>query len=329
MDHPDKPARDRISIVVLTHNRPAELARTLQHLAALPERPHVIVVDNASTPPVTPEQVRGIPGLADARLVRCPINEGAAGRNRGVALVDTPYVAFCDDDTWWSPGSLATAADLLDADSRVMALSARVLVGPDNRFDPACEAMARSPVAPPPGVPLPGPPLVSFMAGAVVMRTAAFRAVGGYQPRLFLGAEEVLMAFDMAARGGWIVYAPQVVTHHHPSVARDAVQRQLTTLRNRLWIPWLRLPLRWAWDESRVVLRQARAAGMAWPVLRAALGGLPWVLAQRQPVPREVLRRWLAVYRPHAAPAPTAPAYAPGTAAGAGPVPHPLNNRPR
>jgi len=104
MDHPDKPARDRISIVVLTHNRPAELARTLQHLAALPERPHVIVVDNASTPPVTPDQVRGIPGLADARLVRCPINEGAAGRNRGVALVDTPYVASATTTRGGRPG---------------------------------------------------------------------------------------------------------------------------------------------------------------------------------------------------------------------------------
>ena len=30
MDHPDKPARDRISIVVLTHNRPAELARWIR-----------------------------------------------------------------------------------------------------------------------------------------------------------------------------------------------------------------------------------------------------------------------------------------------------------
>lgn len=315
----------RVSIVVLTHNRPAELARTLQHLAALPEQPPVIVVDNASSPAVDPTR---IPGWGQARLVLCPRNEGAAGRNRGVAEVTTPYVAFCDDDTWWEPGALATATALLDADPRVVALSARVLVGPDNRFDPACEAMARSPVTPPPGPPLPGPALVSFMAGAVVMRTDAFRAVGGYEPRFFLGAEEVLMALDLAARGGWIAYAPQVVTHHHPSAARDASHRRLVTLRNRLWIPWLRLPWRWALSESRHVLREARAAGLIGPVLREALRALPWVLAERRPVPPDVLRRWLEVYRPHAL-QPVPACLDDEHAVSSTPMPHPLNNRPR
>jgi GT2 family glycosyltransferase len=322
--HDPAPAPPRVSIVVLTHNRPAELARTLQHLAALPEQPPVIVVDNASQPPVDPTR---IPGWGQARLVLCPHNEGAAGRNRGVAEVTTPYVAFCDDDTWWEPGALATATALLDADPRVAALSARVLVGPDNRFDPACEAMARSPVTPPAGPPLPGPPLVSFMAGAVVMRTEAFRAVGGYEPRFFLGAEEVLMALDLGARGGWIAYAPQVVTHHHPSAARDAAHRRLVTLRNRLWLPWLRLPLRWAISESRHILREARAAGLIGPVLREALRALPWVLAERRPVPPDVLRRWLEVYRPHALR--PAPAGADELTVSSTPMPHPLNNRPR
>jgi GT2 family glycosyltransferase len=36
-------------------------------------------------------------------LVASPENLGAIGRNVGVARVDTPYVAFCDDDTWWGP----------------------------------------------------------------------------------------------------------------------------------------------------------------------------------------------------------------------------------
>ncbi|MEV4708894.1 glycosyltransferase [Actinoplanes sp. NPDC049316] len=40
-------------------------------------------------------------------------------RTIGVRRLDTPYVAFCDDDTWWEPGSLRVAAELLDAYPRI------------------------------------------------------------------------------------------------------------------------------------------------------------------------------------------------------------------
>ena len=39
----------RIAVVIATRNRAALLAGTLAHLAALPEAPGIIVVDNGST----------------------------------------------------------------------------------------------------------------------------------------------------------------------------------------------------------------------------------------------------------------------------------------
>ena len=39
----------RTAVVVITHDRRDELLRTLRRLEELPERPHVVVVDNAST----------------------------------------------------------------------------------------------------------------------------------------------------------------------------------------------------------------------------------------------------------------------------------------
>jgi len=38
----------RISLVVLSHNRAGQLRETLAQAMSLPERPHVIVVDNGS-----------------------------------------------------------------------------------------------------------------------------------------------------------------------------------------------------------------------------------------------------------------------------------------
>jgi hypothetical protein len=209
----------RVSVVVLTHNRPQELARTLRQLEQLPEQPPVIVVDNGSRTGTVAQVLAAHPR---ARLVRCEDNRGAAGRNAGVAQVRTPYVAFCDDDTWWAPGALARGADLLDAHPSIGALSARVLVGEAQRLDPTCEAMARSPLD---SRGLPGPALISFMAGAAVMRAAAYREVGGYEPRLFLGAEE----WRMRRRSSATTTPPRL----HATLPHGASRRRATACGSR------------------------------------------------------------------------------------------------
>ncbi|MGH6647945.1 glycosyltransferase family 2 protein [Aquabacterium sp.] len=272
----------RISIVLLTHNRPLELERTLRHLSALPERPHLIVVDNASTPGV----VNAITGKFEGiDVVRSDRNLGAAGRNLGVAKVRTRYVAFCDDDTWWAPGSLALACDLMDRHAGVGALSARVLVGDRQEEDPTCQRMANSPLH---GHNLPGPALIAFMAGAVVMLVDAFVGAGGYEPRLFLGAEEALLALDMAAQGWQMAYVADMVLHHHPSPQRDNRARRIAVARNRLWIAVMRLPWTGVWLHTRAVLRESRAGGFLLPFLKEALSGLPWAIARRKVVPAKV-----------------------------------------
>ena len=192
--------------------------------------------------------------------------------------------------------ALARAADLLDAYPRLAVLSARVLVGDRHEIDPACERMAQSPLD---GHGLPGPALIAFMAGAYVVRVEAYRATGGYEPRFFLGAEEALMALDLAALGWRMAYAGDVVTHHHPSRARDPRARRALDLRNRIWLAWLRLPLATAWREARHVLRVARELGRLASVVRGALAGLPWALAQRRVVPPNVHAMYVRVF--HAA----------------------------
>lgn len=287
---PSEPAGRRISVVVLTHRRSEDVLRTLSQLVALPERPAIVVVDNGSRDG-SAQRVRE--RFPEVTLVELDANLGAAGRNAGVARVHTPYVAFCDDDTWWAPGALGRAVALLDAHPSLGAISARVLVGPENRPDPTCDTMAASPL---PRAGLPGPALVGFMAGATVMRTAAFRQAGGYEPRYGIGGEEALLALDLLAAGWRIAYARELVLHHHPSPARDVAQRRLLVARNRLWTAWLRLSPALAWFQTRVVLREARAAGIAWRVVAEALRGLRWVVARRRVVPVAVQAQFAQVH---------------------------------
>ncbi|MEU9196887.1 glycosyltransferase family 2 protein [Streptomyces hundungensis] len=276
----------RTTVVVITHNRRPELLRTLDRLAELPEQPAIIVVDNASSDGTADAVVRRHPGV---RLL-CPgRNLGAVGRNLAVREVRTPYVAFCDDDSWWSPGSLSGAADLLDRHPALATVTARILVEPGSTEDPINEELRDSPVRGPDW--LPGPALGSFLAAATVLRTDAFRAAGGFHPRLWLGGEEELLAVDLAANGWWLTYADDLTIHHQPSVVRDSTLRRAHGIRNTLWFTWLRRPagpaLRRTLHLARTVLRDAVSVR----AFAEATAALPWVLRERRVLPTEVEAR--------------------------------------
>jgi GT2 family glycosyltransferase len=189
-------ADERLGVVVITHNRRDEPFRSLARLIALPERPPIVVVDNGSTDGSADAVAASFPGV---EVLRPGANLGAAGRNLGVRHARAPYVALCDDDTWWEPGSLGRAADLLDAHPRLAVVTGRVLVGEDEVEDPICAELAASPIPKPPG--MPGHPLLGFLAGASVVRRSAFLEAGGFNEHLLIGGEEEWLAVDLAAAG--------------------------------------------------------------------------------------------------------------------------------
>jgi GT2 family glycosyltransferase len=274
-------ADERIGVVVLTHDRPGELARTLARLLALPEQPRVVVVENGAT-----AGAGGAVRMPGVEVLRLPRNLGAAGRNFGAARLDTPYVAFCDDDTWWAPGALRHAADLLDAEPRLGLVTGKVLVGPDEHVDPTCLAMARSPLPSP--ADLPGRAVLGFLCAATMVRRRVFLHVGGFEPRLFLGGEEALLAIDLAAAGYALAYVEEVVVHHHPSPRREQDRRRRLLLRNALWCAWLRRPAATALRLTLATARAHAADPALAPALASAVAGLSWIVRRRRVVPLEL-----------------------------------------
>ena len=123
-----------------------------------------------------------------------------------------------------------------------------------------------------------------------MVRRSAFLEAGGFPEHAFIGGEEELLAVDLAARGWWLCYVPELVVHHYPSPQRDVKGRRACLVRNALWFAWLRRPLACA------LRRTFRAAcAMPWdPAAHrgcvAAVAGLPWVLRQRRVVPPHVER---------------------------------------
>jgi N-acetylglucosaminyl-diphospho-decaprenol L-rhamnosyltransferase len=258
---------DEVTVVVATRNRWERLAETVPH-----HRAPVILVDNAS------DEVADVP-FAD--VVRLAENRGAAARNVGVRRARTPYVAFADDDSYWAPGALARAADLMRAHPLAGLLAARVLVGAEQRLDPVSAAMAAAPLGIEPGAA--GPAVLGFLACGVVVRRDAFLAVGGFDPRLFVYGEEALLAMDLAAAGRELSYVPELVVRHLPQPAgRDLTARLRREVRNRVLTAVLRRP-------PAVVARTVRAALSESPIgVVAAVRDLPSVLRDRRPLPPAV-----------------------------------------
>ncbi|MET7683435.1 glycosyltransferase [Streptomyces sp. NPDC005423] len=273
----------RITVAMITRDRSAAVLRTLGVLAALPERPPVIVVDN-SCDDSTLTALRGRPPAT--RLLRARRNTGALGRNLAVRQARTPYVAFSDDDSWWAPGALRQAADLLQAHPRLGLVAARTLVGPERSEDPFNSVLAASPLPRRPD--LPGRPVLGFLGCACVVRREAFLQAGGYHPLLFFGGEETLLAYDLAAGGWGVTYVPSLTAHHHPEPGGRA-HRGHQLLRNEVLTLWLRRPLPVALGATaRLAAGAATGEPGARRALREVIARLPAALARRRPLPPHV-----------------------------------------
>jgi GT2 family glycosyltransferase len=274
---------EECAIVIATYNRCAVLKETLEALYELRTKPRIVVADNAST-----DATEAVCKRFGARvlLLKMRRNLGAAARTVGAREAGTPFVAFCDDDCVWLPGALERAVERFQAYPDVAILNGRVLVGDGEKTDPACEAMR----ACADGARIPGVPIVYFMAGASIARTDAFLAAGGYHRRYFIGAEESLVS--LAAQGWRLWYCDDLLIRHRPSqVNRDAKARKRLVVRNRLWTVLLRCSLPTALTVLARYARMARRDPIAREALREALAGLPWIVRERRPIPRQLEQR--------------------------------------
>lgn len=231
-----------VTVVVATRGRPELLGRALESIEACSyRRRRVVVVDNDP------------PDDATARLVgeRFPgvgyVVEGRRGlanaRNRGLAEVGTPVVAFTDDDVvvdrWWltemaaafldDPGlSALTGAilpDQLDTPAQVhLELHGDYAKGFQRRvFDLAGNR--------------PDDRLFPFNIGwlgsgcNMAFSTAWLVGAGGFDPALGTGTrarggEDLAILFEAVATGGRVCYEPAAFVRHRHRADMESLSRQ-------------------------------------------------------------------------------------------------------
>jgi GT2 family glycosyltransferase len=273
------PLADRLSVVLLTYNCAHRLPPILGRLSTLGLP--VIAVDNASTD----DTAAVIGAHRGIELVTLEKNIGAAGRNVGLQVARTPYVAFCDDDGWYEPGGLTAAVELFDRHERLALINARILVKQQAYVDPISVEMAASPLPETAGIP--GPVLLSFMGGACLVRVDAYREVGGYDPEFFIGGEEETLAFKFARARWHMRYYPDLVMHHYPSVA-NAPRLRAFGMRNTLWNAWIHRRLRSAVRYTLFILADTPKNQDWFKGLALTIKGIPWVVRRRNPLPHDL-----------------------------------------
>jgi glycosyltransferase involved in cell wall biosynthesis len=282
-----QPNPARTSFVIASRNRAAELAATISRLLDTTNCPIILVDNNSEDDSVGNARLIEARSANRLQIIELDSNRGAVGRNVGVAACRTPFVAFCDDDSWWAPDATAIAEEIFDAHPTVGLLAARTKVWPDRRDDPLTDELANSALGH--RLDLPGPSILGFLACSAMVRKPAFEAAGGFSDILHFRGEEQLLAIDLATLGWELCYCPELVAVHQPSALRPTTAAQnARSLRNAVLTTWMRRPIRHGVKATGSLIWAALHDGEHARAAAQALMKLPAVVGQRRRLPASV-----------------------------------------
>lgn len=218
----DGQAASAVTVVVPAHDRPDALARLL---ASIPSSVPLVVVDDASR---RPEPMRRVAEQYGARLLVMPRNGGPAeARNAGLAVVETPFVAFVDSDMVLDADTLPLLLRHF-GDPRVGLVAPRIAGlepegGPNwiTRYEAARSSLDLG--AEPANV-RPGARVSWLPAACLVARTDAIGT--GFTPGMRV-AEDVDLVWRLCESGWRVRYEPAVdARHEHRRTVVDWLGRK-------------------------------------------------------------------------------------------------------
>jgi N-acetylglucosaminyl-diphospho-decaprenol L-rhamnosyltransferase len=266
---------DVLPIVTVTYSPGRHLDRFLASLPLATDRPvRVLLADNGSTDGAPQEAVQR---YANVRLLATGANLGYGGAvNRAAAQlageeVTGEFLIVANPDVQWGPGSIDALLDAADRWPHAAALGPLIRepdgsVYPSARHLPSLIRGGMHAVVGPlwPANPWtagyrqerlePSERPVGWLSGScLLVRRAAFDAVGGFDERYFMYMEDVDLG-DRLGRAGWLnVYVPSAEVLHHKGHAtgRDPARNLVAHHRSTYTYladrnaGWRRALLRW------------------------------------------------------------------------------------
>lgn len=212
----DLPSEPRVTIVTVAYNSMRVMPRML---ASIPEGTPVVVVDNASD---DLGELRALVARRGARLVENPRNDGfGVACNLGAAEATTEFLLFLNPDAGLEADTLARLVAAAERYPRSPAMNPRIMDDAGNAF-----FMRKSHLLPrrewiPRGWPDADREVPVLSGAALFVRTEAFRAVGGFDPRIFLFHEDDDLALRLRARFGPLMFVRDAVVTHGGGSSSD------------------------------------------------------------------------------------------------------------
>ena len=187
-----------VTVDILAFNRRAEVAETLEHIAALDypaDRLEVVVVDNASEDGTAEMLADRFPSV---RVVRSEENVGTSGWNRGFEVGRGDWFLVLDDDCYLEGDGLRRAVEAAEAEGAdLVSFGVRSSVDPGFRFDRDYEVG-----------------MLSFWGCAALISRRAVEELGGFDPEIFVWGHELDFTLRLLDRGFAHLYLPDVVAVH-------------------------------------------------------------------------------------------------------------------
>lgn len=286
-----------VSVLVVSHNRPADLARCVASVLAQDTHATLVVVDNASDAGAWPSL--SLP--TGATVVRSDTMLGPAdAKNLGFAHIKTPIAVLLDDDSELKdPNILSRVLSVCHASPNAACLALNCQGSWLN--SPPVEQMALLPHPWATRAPqqIAGErvwPVAEFIGAGCVFDMAAFRSVGGFPAGYGYGYEEPHLAYRLLDSGRTILYVQSIhVRHYHSTSWRLPDSNRIASLAaNRCAMAGELFPGEWipiavASSAARMI-RDSLRAKVHGVRLTVALNGLRRGLVRRRPLRRETVR---------------------------------------
>ncbi|MGI5504723.1 glycosyltransferase family 2 protein [Lentzea sp. CA-135723] len=200
------------TVVVVTWRGRDHITACLDALKAQKSPHRTIIVDNASDDG-TAELISG------HEVVRLPRNLGYAGGLAAVLdRVETPYVAWLNDDAAPDPSWLAELESALDGEPEAAAATSSILL-----TDGSTQSVGVALTSDGHGkdVVLAGREVFGFCGGAALLRTGVLKAVGGVPASFFCYYEDTDTAWRLRLAGHRVIsVGPARVRHRHGASTR-------------------------------------------------------------------------------------------------------------
>ena len=198
-------ALPKVTIVFLVFNRRDELRTSLEHMTRDSDYPDelvdIIVVDNASEDGAG-DMVRE--EFPEVQLIRREHNSGVSGWNDGLEAATGEYVLLLDDDCYLPPDGLRRAVEAAgEHDADVVSFAVTSSEEPGHRFDYQYRTG-----------------LLTFWGCAALVRREVLERVGGYDPNIFVWANEVEFMLRVYDAGFRHLHMPEVIAVHMKEVRR-------------------------------------------------------------------------------------------------------------